>query len=81
MVKLITTNIDGRMVLKSEIADSNQRLLQIKHGMPINQVLYPPQPQLNDYKDSAFDISLVGGGTSDRLTDNSSSVIFKTSQI
>ena len=42
MVKLITTNIDGRMVLKSEIADSNQRLLQIKHGMPINQILNAP---------------------------------------
>lgn len=37
--KLVSNSIDGRSVLKSEIAESNARLMYIKSGMAINQVL------------------------------------------
>ena len=54
-------------MLKSEIAGSNQRVLQIKHGMPINQVLYPPV--MENPMSSIMDLSVLG---TDRITENSS---------
>jgi hypothetical protein len=46
MKELATSSVDGRSVLKSEIADSNYRLRKIKHGMAIKQVIerYTNQP-------------------------------------
>jgi hypothetical protein len=39
MKQLAVNSIDGRGVLKFEIAESNQRLMQIKHGMGIREVI------------------------------------------
>ena len=40
--QLVSTSIDGRSVLKSEILESNIRLLQIKHGMAIQEIINKP---------------------------------------
>jgi hypothetical protein len=37
--QLVTNSVDGKGVLKGEIAESNQRLMQIKHGMGINELI------------------------------------------
>jgi hypothetical protein len=46
-------------------------VLQIKHGVPIDQVLYTPQVPEN-HMSSIMDLSVLG---TDRITDNSSSML------
>jgi hypothetical protein len=37
--KLAMNSVDGRSILKTEIASSNSRLMQIKHGVPMKQII------------------------------------------
>jgi hypothetical protein len=37
--KLAMNSVDGRSILKTEIASSNTRLMQIKHGVPMKQII------------------------------------------
>lgn len=37
--ELVTSSFEGKSVLKSQIVDSNMRMLQIKHGMAISEMI------------------------------------------
>ena len=52
-------SVDGRIILKSEIAQSNNRLLQIKHGVPMKQIIEESQSKQYIGNQSLMDLNLM----------------------
>jgi hypothetical protein len=57
--KLAMNSVDGRSILKSEIASSNNRLLQIKHGVPMKQIIEEGQSKQLIGNQSLMELSLM----------------------